>query len=242
MVVIGTTVSTRSRKLRTISNQVLMLISVISEEFFLLSQLDGRSVIKILEEKIKSEGVVLGSDILKVDSFLNHQVDPFLMSQIGQAFADKFSQAGITKVLTIEASGIAPALMTSLQLQVPMVFARKHKSRTLSGNFYTASVYSFTKQTENKIAISKKFINADDHVLIIDDFLANGQAVQGLLDITSQAGATAVGVGIVIEKRFQAGHDLILSKNIPLVSLASIDHFQDGQVVFNNEGAASHVD
>ncbi len=203
--------------------------------------MDRRLVIKILEEKIKSEGVVLGSDILKVDSFLNHQIDPFLMLQIGKVFAEKFSHENISKVLTIESSGIAPALMTSLQLQVPMIFARKHQSRTLSEDFFSASVYSYTKQTENQIAISKKFINPNDRVLIIDDFLANGQAVQGLLDIISQAGANAVGVGIVIEKRFQAGHQLILSKNLPLVSLASIDRFEDGQVIFSKQGVASHV-
>ncbi|KGI01898.1 xanthine phosphoribosyltransferase [Oenococcus oeni IOEB_C52] len=204
-------------------------------------KLDRRLVIKILEEKIKSEGIVLGSDILKVDSFLNHQIDPFLMSQIGQAFAEKFSHENISKVLTIESSGIAPALMTSLQLQVPMIFARKHQSRTLNEKFFSASVYSYTKQTENQIAISKRFINPSDRVLIIDDFLANGQAVQGLLDIISQAGASAVGVGIVIEKRFQDGHQLILSKNLPLVSLASIDRFKDGQVIFSKQGETSHV-
>ncbi len=212
-----------------------------SGKLFLLFKLDRRSIIKILEEKIKSEGIVLGSDILKVDSFLNHQIDPFLMLQIGKVFAEKFKPNSISKVLTIESSGIAPALMTSLQLQVPMIFARKHESRTLSGNFFSASVYSYTKQIENQIAISKKFIGPKDRVLIIDDFLANGQAVQGLLDIISQAGAVAVGVGIVIEKRFQAGHNLILSKKLPLISLASIDRFENGQVIFCKKEVTSHA-
>ncbi|GKT04346.1 xanthine phosphoribosyltransferase [Furfurilactobacillus sp. OKN36] len=193
-------------------------------------------VIKQLEERIQSEGRVLGEDILKVDGFLNHQVDPHLMRDMGQAFAERFATSGITKVLTVESSGIAPALMASLALGVPMVFARKHKSLTLTDDLYTAKVYSFTKQVENQISISKHFLDKNDRVLIIDDFLANGQAVTGLLEICQRAGASVGGVGVVIEKRFQRGHELIVDQGIPLLALASIAGFEDGHVVFSHEG------
>ncbi|WP_407881145.1 xanthine phosphoribosyltransferase [Furfurilactobacillus entadae] len=191
---------------------------------------------KQLEERIQSEGRVLGEDILKVDGFLNHQVDPHLMRDMGQAFAERFATSGITKVLTVESSGIAPALMASLALGVPMVFARKHKSLTLTDDLYTAKVYSFTKQVENQISISKHFLDKNDRVLIIDDFLANGQAVTGLLEICQRAGASVGGVGVVIEKRFQRGHELIVDQGIPLLALASIAGFEDGHVVFSHEG------
>ncbi|MGV0168377.1 xanthine phosphoribosyltransferase [Furfurilactobacillus sp. WILCCON 0119] len=191
---------------------------------------------KQLEERIQSEGRVLGEDILKVDGFLNHQVDPQLMRDMGQAFAERFATSGITKVLTVESSGIAPALMASLALGVPMVFARKHKSLTLTDDLYTAKVYSFTKQVENQISISKHFLDKNDRVLIIDDFLANGQAVTGLLEICQRAGASVSGVGVVIEKRFQRGHELIVDQGIPLLALASIAGFEDGHVVFSHEG------
>ncbi|GAB6092960.1 xanthine phosphoribosyltransferase [Furfurilactobacillus curtus] len=154
------------------------------------------------------------------------------MQNIGEAFADRFDGLGITKVLTVESSGIAPAMMTALSLQVPLVFARKHKSLTLTDNLYTATVYSFTKQVDNQISISRDFLSADDHVLIIDDFLANGQAVNGLLEIIHQAGATVGGVGVVIEKRFQRGHALIEEQGIPLLALASISGFEQGHVIF----------
>lgn len=199
------------------------------------SQKMEEKFIKRLEERIDAEGRVLGEDILKVDSFLNHQVDPELMQAMGDEFAHYFADMGITKVLTVESSGIAPALMASLSLSVPMVFARKHKSLTLTDNLYTATVYSFTKQTENTISISKSFLSADDKVLIIDDFLANGQAVNGLLDICEAAGATVGGVGVVIEKRFQRGHQFIVDRHIPLLALASIASFDNGHVVFSHE-------
>ncbi|CAH1856099.1 xanthine phosphoribosyltransferase [Convivina praedatoris] len=187
---------------------------------------------KLLEERIKNEGRILGTDVLKVDRFLNHQIDPMLMQAIGDEFADLFANQGITKILTVESSGIAPAVMTGLALQVPVVFARKNKSLTLPDDVYTAEVYSFTKQTTNQIMIDRKFINADDKVLIIDDFLANGQAVLGLLEIADAAKIDVVGVGIVIEKTFQKGHQLLAERGIHLESLAKIKAFEDGEVVF----------
>lgn len=185
-----------------------------------------------LEERIKSDGQVLSNDVLKVDQFLNHQVDPDLMFAIGQRFAQLFMDAHITKILTVESSGIAPALMAGLQLHVPVIFARKHKSLTLTDDLYTADVYSFTKQTKNQITVSKKYVAATDRVLIIDDFLANGQAVFGLLEIAKQAGFSVAGVGIVIEKSFQPGAEKIREQGVRLESLARIKSLQDGYVTF----------
>jgi len=187
---------------------------------------------KILEDRILKDGTILPGDVLKVDNFLNHQVDPLLMDQMGQEFAAKFAGAGITKVLTVESSGIAPAVMTALHLNVPMIFARKHKSLTLTDHLYTAKVYSYTKRVNNDISIDRRFLDPDDKVLIIDDFLANGQAVQGLLDIAKTANIAVGGVGVVIEKRFQKGHQLVVDAGIPLVALASIAAFKDGSVTF----------
>ncbi|AYM02809.1 xanthine phosphoribosyltransferase [Levilactobacillus yiduensis] len=187
---------------------------------------------KILEDRIRQDGTVLPGNVLKVDNFLNHQIDPQLMDQMGAEFARQFADQGITKVLTVESSGIAPAVMAGLHLQVPVIFARKHKSLTLTDNLYTAKVYSYTKQVSNDISIDRRFLDADDRVLIIDDFLANGQAVQGLFDIAETAGISVAGVGVVIEKRFQKGHQMVVDAGIPLVALASIASFEDGQVVF----------
>lgn len=188
-----------------------------------------------LEERIKNDGQVLGEDVLKVDNFLNHQIDPQLMYNMGEEFHRLFKDKKITKILTVESSGIAPAVMAGLIFQVPVVFARKHKSLTLKNDLYTATVYSFTKKVSNEISISKKFLNSDDHVLIIDDFLANGQAVQGLMEIIDAAGATLEGVGIVIEKTFQKGRQLLDENGVEVQSLARIKAFENGQVVFVDE-------
>lgn len=188
-----------------------------------------------LEERIKNDGQVLGEDVLKVDNFLNHQVDPQLMYHMGEEFHRLFQDKKITKILTVESSGIAPAVMAGLIFQVPVVFARKHKSLTLKNDLYTAKVYSFTKKVSNEISISKKFLNSDDHVLIIDDFLANGQAVQGLMEIINAADATLEGVGIVIEKTFQKGRQLLDENGVEVQSLARIKAFENGQVVFVDE-------
>lgn len=188
-----------------------------------------------LKTRIKEVGTVLPGNVLKVDAFLNHQIDAGLMQRIGQAFAARFADAGITKVWTVESSGIAPAVMTGLALGVPVIFARKHKSLTLNEGLYTAEVYSYTKQVANKITIAQKYVAPDDKVLIIDDFLANGQAVSGLLTIAEQAGVTVAGAGIVIEKTFQPGRLALEKQGIPVVSLAKIKSLANGQVEFAEE-------
>lgn len=190
---------------------------------------------KLLEERILTDGVVLGEDVLKVDNFLNHQIDPVLMQAIGDEFATIFKDRGINKIITIESSGIAPAVFAGLAMGVPVVFARKHKSLTLTDNMYSASVYSFTKNTTNEIAVSKMYLSKEDNVLLIDDFLANGQAAIGLLEICKQAGATVSGMGIVIEKSFQKGRQIIEESGIEIASLARIKAFEDGVVKFVSE-------
>lgn len=187
---------------------------------------------KLLEDRIRGDGKVLAGNVLKVDNFLNHQVDPVLMDEMGKEFARLFKDAGVTKVVTVESSGIAPALMAALHLDVPMIFARKHKSLTLTDNLYTATVYSYTKQVNNDISIDKRFLNSDDKILIIDDFLANGQAVQGLLEIAKVADVDVAGIGIVIEKSFQKGREMIEETGIRVESLARIAAFEDGEVKF----------
>nr|WP_295349093.1 xanthine phosphoribosyltransferase [uncultured Streptococcus sp.] len=187
---------------------------------------------KLLEERILKDGNVLGENILKVDSFLTHQVDFKLMKEIGQTFADHFKDAGITKVVTIEASGIAPALYVAESLDVPMIFAKKAKNITMNEGILTAEVYSFTKQVTSTVSIAGKFLDPADKVLIIDDFLANGQAAKGLIQIIEQAGAKVEAIGIVIEKSFQDGRGLLEVLGYPVVSLARLDRFENGQVVF----------
>lgn len=190
---------------------------------------------RLLEEKIITDATVLSNDVLKVDSFLNHQIDPKLMFEIGNEFASLFSNEGITKIVTIESSGIAPAVMAGLQLNVPVIFARKQKSLTLSEDLLTASVHSFTKNVTNTITISKKYLNEYDKVLIIDDFLANGQAAIGLVDLVQQATATVVGIGIVIEKSFQPGFQKLKDLGLKVESLARIESLENGVVKFVNE-------
>lgn len=187
---------------------------------------------KLLEERILKDGDVLGENILKVDSFLTHQVDFELMQEIGKVFADKYKEAGITKVVTIEASGIAPVVYAAQALGVPMIFAKKAKNITMTEGILTAEVYSFTKQVTSQVSIVSRFLSNDDTVLIIDDFLANGQAAKGLLEIIGQAGAKVAGIGIVIEKSFQDGRDLLEKTGVPVTSLARIKAFENGRVVF----------
>jgi len=191
--------------------------------------------VKLLQHRIQQDGNVLSDEVLKVDSFLNHQIDPELMQAIGKEFADRFMDAGITKIVTIESSGIAPSTMAGLYLGVPVIFARKRKSLTLVADLYTASVRSFTKQETNEISVSKDFLTSEDTVLLIDDFLANGQAALGLLNIVEQAGARLAGIGIVIEKGFQPGGALIRERGIRLESLAIVESLDNGQVTFAAE-------
>lgn len=185
-----------------------------------------------LEARILKDGYVLGENILKVDSFLTHQVDLHLMKEIGDVFAAKFKNAGITKVVTIEASGIAPALYTADALGVPMIFAKKSKNITMNEGILTAEVFSFTKQVTNTVSIAGKYLSEKDKVLIVDDFLANGQAAKGLVEIVQQAGAKVEAVGIVIEKSFQDGRRLLEEAGIPVFSLARLERFENGKVVF----------
>ena len=188
-----------------------------------------------LNEKIKQFGTVLPGNVLKVDAFLNHQVDPELMLHVGQEFARRFAGEGITKIWTVESSGIAPAVMTGLAMKLPVIFARKHKSLTLNNNMYVADVYSYTKKTTNRISISKKYVAPDDKVLMIDDFLANGQAVEGLLEIADQAGIQVAGAGIVIEKSFQPGGQELRDRGVRVESLARIKSLADNQIEFEED-------
>ena len=188
-----------------------------------------------LKNKILQEGKVLSDSVLKVDSFLNHQIDPELMQAVGKEFADRFEDSNVTKILTIESSGIAPAMMAGLYLGVPVIFARKRKSLTLVDHLYTSSVHSFTKNETNDISVSKDFLLPEDTVFVIDDFLANGQAVHGLVDIIEQAGAQLAGVGIVIEKGFQPGGAEIRKQGIRVESLAIVSSLENGEVTFFEE-------
>ena len=188
-----------------------------------------------LKKKIKQEGIALSDSVLKVDTFLNHQVDPQLMKEIGEVFANRFANLGVTKVVTLESSGIAPAVFTALTLNVPLIFARKKKSLTLNEDLLTAVVYSYTKQESNTISISSKFLSEQDHVLLIDDFLANGQAAEGLLEVVAKAGATTAGIGILIEKAFQDGGKRLREKGYRVESLAMISELEAGKVTFTEE-------
>ena len=176
-----------------------------------------------LEERIVKDGIVKPGNVLKVDSFLNHQMDVTLMDQMGEEFKRRFADKTITKVLTIESSGIGIACSVARAFQTPMVFAKKAKSINIDGDVYVAEVESFTHKTTNNVIVSKKYLSPNDHVLIIDDFLANGCALTGLISIIESAGATVEGIGIAIEKGFQPGGSLIREKGYHLESLAIVD-------------------
>ena len=189
---------------------------------------------KLLKDRIQKEGKVIRENIVKVDSFLNHQIDTILMNEIGHEFFSRYKDEKITKILTIESSGIACALTTGLQFNSPVVFAKKHKSLNIDGECYVSKVYSFTKKTEYDVTVSKEYLTKDDNVLIIDDFLALGNALNGLIDIVNQSGARLAGVGVVIEKTFQNGGKEIREKNIRVESLARIKEISDKGVVFDD--------
>ncbi|WP_438493191.1 xanthine phosphoribosyltransferase [Paenibacillus sp. IHBB 3054] len=190
---------------------------------------------ELLRQKVINEGIVLGQGVLKVDSFLNHQMDPFLMREVGREFTRRFAGEKVTKVLTIESSGIAPGIMTALELEVPLIFARKQKSLTLTEDIYVEKVYSFTKKESNDITVSKKFIAPGERVLIVDDFLANGEAAFGLARIVEQAGGSVAGIGIVIEKAFQPGNKLLKEAGYRVESLVRIASLDDGLISFVEE-------
>ncbi|RKD69442.1 xanthine phosphoribosyltransferase [Sinobaca qinghaiensis] len=185
-----------------------------------------------LKQAIVERGIVLSEHVLKVDTFLNHQIDTGLMAAVGEEFARIFQQDGITKVLTIESSGIAPSFMAASKLEVPLVFARKRKSLTMDEHVYASRVYSFTKRTESEIAVSKDFLASGDRVLILDDFLANGQAAKGLIEIVEKAEAVVAGVGIVIEKSFQPGREQLINSGYRVESLARVASLENGRVTF----------
>ena len=175
-----------------------------------------------LHNKILSEGRALNENVLKVDSFLNHGVDAKLMYEIGTYFREYFNSKGITKIFTIESSGIAPAVMTALQMNLPMVTLKKQTSKILNGEVYQTTVHSFTKGSDYELTLSKKYISEDDNVLIIDDFLANGEAALGAIRLVEEAGAKIGGIGIVIEKSFQPGRKMLDDKGYDVYSLARI--------------------
>lgn len=192
---------------------------------------------KLLEERIRKDGIVKEGNVLKVDSFLNHQMDIRLFDQIGEEFKKRFEGTPINKILTIEASGIGIACVAARQFDVPVIFAKKSKSINIEGEVYVAEVESFTHKCKNQVIVSKKFLNPDDNVLIIDDFLANGCALQGLISIVTSAGANVAGIGIVIEKGFQTGGQIIRNLGYHLESLAIVDGMDTatGKIVFREQ-------
>ena len=190
-----------------------------------------------LEERIQKDGIVKEGNVLKVDSFLNHQMDISLFRQIGEEFKRRFADVPINKILTIEASGIGIACIVAEYFDVPVVFAKKSKSINIEGEMYVAEIESFTHKCKNQVIVSRKFLNPEDHVLIIDDFLANGCALQGLISIIGHAGATVEGIGIVIEKGFQSGGRIIRNLGYHLESLAIIEDMNadTGKIVFREQ-------
>lgn len=189
---------------------------------------------KILEDRIRKDGVVKPGDVLKVDSFLNHRMDVGLFREMGKEWKRLFADCPINKILTIEASGIGIACIVAEQFDVPVVFAKKSQSINLDGEMYSTKIESFTHKKTYDVIVSKKFLSADDHVLVIDDFLANGCAINGLIELIDEAGATLEGVGIAIEKGFQQGGKVIRDKGIRLESLAIVESMNDetGEIVF----------
>ncbi|MBQ7986176.1 MAG: xanthine phosphoribosyltransferase [Clostridia bacterium] len=187
---------------------------------------------KAMEEKILAEGEILPGNILKVGNFLNQQIDTDFLKEIGKEIARLYKDSGVTKIFTIEASGIAIAVAAGYELGVPVVFAKKNRSDNISGDTYVTKVDSFTHKTTNTIVVSREFIKAGEKILIVDDFLANGNALIGLCDIVKQAGATVVGAAIAIEKGFQKGGDMLREKGLRVESLAILDSMTYDGIVF----------
>ena len=187
---------------------------------------------KLLEERILQEGIVLGQDILKVDGFINHQVDVELMEELGRVMAGHFQGQGVTKVFTIESSGIAPALFTARYLSVPMVILKKRVSKNLQTEVWQTEVASYTKDVSYELTLAKNYISDTDHILIVDDFLANGEAATGAVRLIRKAHATIAGVGVLIEKAFQPGREKLESQGVAVYAQARIRAFEDGRVLF----------
>ena len=190
---------------------------------------------QLLEERIRKDGIVKPGNILKVDSFMNHQMDIPFINELGKEFKRRFADAPITKILTIEASGIGIACLVAQHFNVPVVFAKKAQSLNLDGEMYCTKVQSFTHKRVYDVILSKKFLSTEDHVLIIDDFLANGCALQGLMEIVKESGAVLEGAGIVIEKGFQNGGDSLREQGIRVESLAIVDSMTDDSVSFRKD-------
>lgn len=212
------------------------------KDFFYLFQVEEvlisflrRIILKELVDRIKQDGEVLPGNVLKINSFLNHQVDPQLMMHVGEEFSRLFKNEKVDKVLTCEASGIAPGVMAAYQLHVPMIFARKKKPSTLNDAVYWADVFSYTKKVNNKICVEEKFLHPGEHILIIDDFVAHGEAVKGMVNIAKQAGCNIVGVGAVVAKTFQGGSEWVEKEGLRFEALAKIDSFENDQVHFEGE-------
>lgn len=193
--------------------------------------------VKLLEDRIKKEGQALSETVLKVDSFINHQVDSEFMDALGRDFAEHFKDAGITKVFTIESSGIAPALMTAKHLNVPMVILKKQTSKILNGNVYQTRITSFTKGTSYELTLFADYIQPEDRILLIDDFLANGEAAMGASRIITESGATLAGIGILIEKSFQRGRKRLEEAGHRVYSQARIKRLDAGVIEFLAEDA-----
>ena len=189
---------------------------------------------KLLEERIRRDGTVKAGNVLKVDSFLNHQMDIDLFNEMGKEWARLFADRPVTKILTVEASGIGIACVAAQHFHVPVVFAKKTQSLNIDGEVYTTKIESFTHKRVYDVIVSKKFLSPEDHVLIIDDFLANGCALEGLIEIVQKAGATVEGIGIAVEKGFQKGGDLMRSKGVRLESLAIVESMdaETGEITF----------
>ncbi len=188
---------------------------------------------KLLEDRIRKDGKVLGGDVLKVDSFLNHQIDVPFLCELGKEFHRLFDGEGVNKILTVEASGIGIACVTAQYFHCPVVFAKKSKTSNLSGDMLSAEVHSYTHGVTNHVLVSGAYLSSSDHILILDDFLANGCALEGLLAICRQAGATVVGCGTVIEKQYQGGGDRIRARGIRVESLAKVASMKAGEIQFS---------
>lgn len=187
---------------------------------------------ELLKQRIMQDGIAMGDSVLKVDSFLNHQIDVALFNEMGKEFKRRFADANITKILTVEASGIAVACIAAQYFgNVPVVFAKKQEASNLSADVYASNVFSFTKNRNYTVRVDKKYLSATDRVLIMDDFLANGNAALGLIDLVQQSGGTVAGIGIVIEKGFQTGRKLLEEKGYRVESLAIVQEIHDGNVI-----------
>lgn len=190
---------------------------------------------RLLEQKILQEGKVLPGDILKVDCFLNHQMDVAFLTSLGKEIYEHFANYNVNKILTVEASGIGIACLAAQYFNCKVLVAKKKKSLNIANDVYSAKVYSFTHKTENNIIVSKEYLSSEDNVLIIDDFLANGNACLGLIDIVNQAGGRVVGISCAVEKTYQGGYDKLVAKGIEVYSLARIEKMEDGKIYFVKE-------